>query len=46
MHACVAAGARTARQVRDITGAGRDCATCIRKVCAILKRSEELVGTA
>ncbi|WP_203982154.1 (2Fe-2S)-binding protein [Sphaerisporangium rufum] len=46
VHACVAAGARTARQVRDITGAGRDCATCIRKVCAILKRSEELVGTA
>jgi bacterioferritin-associated ferredoxin len=46
VHACIAAGAKSARQVRDTTGAGKDCATCVRKICAILKRSEELVATA
>ena len=46
VHDCIAAGARSARQIRDLTGAGRDCATCVRKICAILKRSEELVASA
>jgi bacterioferritin-associated ferredoxin len=46
VHACIAAGATSARQIRDITGAGKDCATCVRKICAMLKRSEELVATA
>ncbi|GII61318.1 hypothetical protein Ssi03_06670 [Sphaerisporangium siamense] len=46
VHACIAAGAKTARQVRDITGAGKDCATCVRKICAILNRPTELAVTA
>ncbi|GAA1517952.1 hypothetical protein GCM10009677_59110 [Sphaerisporangium rubeum] len=46
VHACIQAGAKSARQIRDTTGAGKDCATCVRKICAILKRSEELVATA
>ncbi|MDH2423974.1 (2Fe-2S)-binding protein [Sphaerisporangium sp. TRM90804] len=46
VHACIKAGAKSARQIRDTTGAGRDCATCVRKICAILKRSEDLVATA
>ncbi|WP_248961845.1 (2Fe-2S)-binding protein [Sphaerisporangium perillae] len=46
VHDCIAAGATSARQIRDATGAGRDCATCVRKICAILKRSDELVVTA
>ena len=37
----IAAGAKSARQIRDTTGAGGDCASCVRKICAILKRSEE-----
>ncbi|SDQ87801.1 (2Fe-2S)-binding protein [Thermostaphylospora chromogena] len=46
VHDCIAAGAATARQVRDATGAGGDCARCVRKICAILKRSEQLASTA
>ncbi|MEV7967279.1 (2Fe-2S)-binding protein [Sphaerisporangium sp. NPDC088356] len=46
VHDCIAAGAKSARQIRDVTGAGKDCATCVRKICAMLKRSEELVATA
>ncbi|TDE59989.1 (2Fe-2S)-binding protein [Nonomuraea mesophila] len=42
VHDCIAAGASTAKQIRDATGAGGDCARCVRKICAILKRSEEL----
>jgi bacterioferritin-associated ferredoxin len=38
----IAAGAKSARQIRDATGAGSDCAICVRRLCAILKRSEEL----
>lgn len=46
VHDCISAGATSARQVRDATGAGGDCASCVRKICAILKRSEELTPTA
>ncbi|MFC4531485.1 (2Fe-2S)-binding protein [Sphaerisporangium dianthi] len=46
VHDCIASGARSARQIRDATGAGADCATCVRKICAMLKRSEDLVATA
>ncbi|WP_203980831.1 (2Fe-2S)-binding protein [Planotetraspora silvatica] len=46
VHECIAAGATSAKQVRDTTGAGGDCASCVRKICAILKRSEDLVTTA
>jgi len=46
VHDCISAGARSARQVRDATGAGGDCASCVRKICAILKRSEDLMPTA
>lgn len=46
VHDCIAAGARSARQIRDATGAGGDCASCVRKICAILKRSEDLVASA
>ncbi|WP_067172738.1 (2Fe-2S)-binding protein [Microtetraspora niveoalba] len=46
VHDCIAEGARTARQVRDMTGAGGDCALCVRKVCAMLKRSDDLVTSA
>ncbi|MET8156154.1 (2Fe-2S)-binding protein [Sphaerisporangium sp. NPDC005289] len=46
VHDCIASGARSARQIRDLTGAGGDCATCVRKICAMLKRAEELVATA
>ncbi|MET8332426.1 (2Fe-2S)-binding protein [Streptosporangium canum] len=46
VHDCIAGGAKSARQVRDITGAGGDCASCVRKICAILKRSEDLLPTA
>ncbi|WP_344481591.1 (2Fe-2S)-binding protein [Nonomuraea monospora] len=42
VHDCIAAGATSAKQIRDTTGAGGDCARCVRKICAILKRSEEL----
>jgi bacterioferritin-associated ferredoxin len=42
VHDCIAAGAKSAKQIRDTTGAGGDCARCVRKICAILKRSEEL----
>jgi len=41
VHASITAGARTVRQIRDTTGAGGDCARCVRKICAMLKRSEE-----
>ncbi|MFC7645017.1 (2Fe-2S)-binding protein [Streptosporangium lutulentum] len=43
VHDCIAAGAKSAKQIRDATGAGGDCASCVRKICAILKRSENLV---
>jgi bacterioferritin-associated ferredoxin len=46
VHDCIAGGARSARQVRDTTGAGGDCGSCVRKICAMLKRSEDLVTTA
>lgn len=46
VHSCIEAGAKSARQVRDATGAGGDCATCVRKICAMLKRSEDLVTSA
>jgi bacterioferritin-associated ferredoxin len=46
VHDSIAAGAKTARQVRDATGAGGDCASCVRKICAMLKRSEDLVTSA
>lgn len=46
VHDCIAAGARNARQVRDSTGAGGDCASCVKKICAMLKRSGDLVTTA
>ncbi|GLX95549.1 (2Fe-2S)-binding protein [Herbidospora galbida] len=46
VHDCIANGARTVRQIRDTTGAGGDCASCVRKICAILKRSESLITTA
>ncbi|ADG87430.1 hypothetical protein TBS_25560 [Thermobispora bispora] len=36
----IAAGAKSARQIRDATGAGSDCAICVRRLCAILKRTE------
>ncbi|WP_235030609.1 (2Fe-2S)-binding protein [Nonomuraea solani] len=42
VHDCIASGATSAKQIRDTTGAGGDCARCVRKICAILKRSEEL----
>ncbi|MEV5407925.1 (2Fe-2S)-binding protein [Thermopolyspora sp. NPDC052614] len=42
---CIAAGATRAKQIRDTTGAGGDCAICVRKICAILKSSSELVVT-
>jgi bacterioferritin-associated ferredoxin len=42
VHDCIASGATSAKQVRDTTGAGSDCATCVRKICAILKTSQEL----
>ncbi|MFF4772984.1 (2Fe-2S)-binding protein [Microtetraspora fusca] len=46
VHDCIAAGAKSARQVRDMTGAGGDCALCVRKVCAMLKRADALVTSA
>ncbi|GIH89655.1 bacterioferritin-associated ferredoxin [Planobispora siamensis] len=46
VHDCIAAGAKSARQIRDTTGAGSDCASCVRRICAILKRSEELTTAA
>mgnify|MGYP002620471841 CR=1 FL=1 len=45
IHECIAAGATSARQIRDATGAGGDCAICVRKICAMLKRSKDLVAT-
>ncbi len=42
VHDCIAGGASSAKQVRDTTGAGSDCATCVRKICAILRASQEL----
>ncbi|MEV0581842.1 (2Fe-2S)-binding protein [Nonomuraea sp. NPDC050310] len=46
VHDCITAGARSAKQIRDTTGAGADCASCVRKICAILKRSDDLIPTA
>lgn len=43
--AAIAAGARSAKQIRDTTGAGGDCASCVRGICAILKRSANLIPT-
>jgi bacterioferritin-associated ferredoxin len=45
IHECIAAGAKSAKQIRDTTGAGGDCAICVRKICAILNRSKELMAT-
>ncbi|NUT44164.1 MAG: (2Fe-2S)-binding protein [Thermoactinospora sp.] len=46
VHNCIAAGAKSAKQIRDTTGAGGDCASCVRKICAMLKRSEDVVPIA
>ncbi|GII53232.1 hypothetical protein Pth03_16210 [Planotetraspora thailandica] len=46
VHECIADGATSAKQIKDATGAGGDCALCVRKICAILKRSEDLATVA
>jgi bacterioferritin-associated ferredoxin len=46
VHDCIDAGARSVREIRDSTGAGGDCASCVRKICAMLKQTEDLVTSA
>jgi bacterioferritin-associated ferredoxin len=46
VHDCISAGASSVKQIRDTTGAGGDCASCVRKICAMLKRSDDLITTA
>ncbi|MFO7250394.1 MAG: (2Fe-2S)-binding protein [Actinomycetes bacterium] len=46
IYECIAAGAKSAKQIRDATGAGSDCAICIRRICTMLKRSVELATTS
>ncbi|GGM87568.1 hypothetical protein GCM10010106_38560 [Thermopolyspora flexuosa] len=46
INECIAAGAKSAKQIRDATGAGSDCAICIRRICAMLKRNTELAAAS
>lgn len=45
IHEAIAAGATSAKKIRDATGAGGDCAICVRRICAMLKGTPELVAT-
>ncbi|WP_283138532.1 (2Fe-2S)-binding protein [Rhizohabitans arisaemae] len=46
VHDCINSGAKSARQVRDTIGAGGDCGSCVRKICAMLRQAEALTPTA